>query len=84
MGDDPLEKVGGEIEAILDEEELKDEETEEKPEVEQVTQEMNALIISCLAKLGSSRKTRNLRARKTKKRKLNYLTRRNYKKAQTK
>jgi hypothetical protein len=87
MGDDPLDTVGGKIEAILDEEELKDEETEEKPEVEQVTQEMNALILSCLAQRGSSRKTRNRKAsnRKTKKRKLkSCLTRRKCKKAQTK
>lgn len=88
MGDDPLDTVGGKIEAILDEEELKDEETEEKPEeVEQVTQEMNALILSCLAQRGSSRKTRsNQKAskRKTKSKPKPYLTRRKYKKAEGK
>ena len=85
MGDDPLEKVGGKIEAILDEEEIKEEDDKaEKPEVEQVTQEMNALIISCLAKLGSSRKTRNRKGRKTKSKSKPYLTRRKGKKAEAK
>jgi hypothetical protein len=87
VGDDPLDEVGGKIEAILDEEELIEAEAEaEKPEeVEEVTEEMNTLIISCLAQRGSSRKTRsNQKGRKTKKRKLNYLTRRKYKKAEAK
>ena len=88
MGDDPLDTVGGKIEAILDEEELKDEETEEKPEeVEQVTQEMNALILSCLAQRGSSRKTRSNRKaskRKTKSKPKPYLTRRKGKKSEAK
>ena len=75
MGDDPLDKVGAAIEAIVDEEELiEGEDQAEKPEeVNRVTEELNTLIISCLAQRGSSRKTRSNRRefyskRKTKKR----------------
>jgi hypothetical protein len=97
-GDDPLDQVGAAIEAIVDEEELiEGEDQAEKPEeVNRVTEELNTLIISCLAQRGSSRKTRSNRRdsngsngsksskRKTKKRKLkSCLTRRKGKKAQT-
>lgn len=97
--DDPLDNVGGAIEAILDEEELiegedqaekpeeveliKEEDRAEKPEeADRLTEELNTLIISCLAQRGSSRKTRNRRGRKTKKRSKSS-TRRKGKKAQT-
>jgi hypothetical protein len=83
--DDPLDKVGGAIEAIL-EEEVEPEEAEKPEEVNQLTEELNTLIISCLAQRGSSRKTRNRREfyskRKTKKRSKSS-TRRKGKKAQT-
>lgn len=83
MGDDPLDKVGAAIEAILEEEVVEPEEAAEKPEeVNRVTEELNTLIISCLAQRGSSRKTRNRRGRKTKKRSKSS-TRRKGKKAQT-
>jgi hypothetical protein len=88
--DDPLDKVGGAIEAILDEEEVVESEEAEKPEqVNRLSEELNKLIISCLAQRGSSRNTRSNRRefyskRKTKKRKLkSCLTRRKGKKAQT-
>ena len=86
--DDPLDQVGAAIEAIVDEEEVVEGEVQaEKPEeVNRLTEELNTLIISCLAQRGSSRKTRNRREfyskRKTMKRSKSS-TRRKGKKAQT-
>lgn len=88
--DDPLDQVGAAIEAIVDEEEVVEqpEEAEKPEEVNRLTEELNTLIISCLAQRGSSRKTRSNRRefyskRKTKKRSKSCLTRRKGKKAQT-